>query len=255
MSAGQIAAPHWRLGTPIVVGLVVGAFAFGGLAGFSLPRAAGSSHVDAAAGSAAGAVIPGVAVNNMSDAADRAFAGLSAHARTIPGVAVNNMSDAAERAFAGLAAGARTIPGVAVNNMSDAADRAFAGLAATDHERAENTFTKWITTPPAMAGVVGGDVGAGSYAGEILKYTPAATTVIEALYHFNGSKHSFTALVHVEQTGLKAVIIGVVTEGWLKGNMVQGEYTQITCVQAPSSTSGTCFQGTLDIMRGSKSKD
>ena len=280
MSAGQIAAPHWRLGTPIVVGLVVGAFAFGGLAGFSLPRAAGSSHVDAAAGSAAGAVIPGVAVNNMSDAADRAFAGLSAHARTIPGaavnnmsdaaerafaglsagavipgVAVNNMSDAADRAFAGLAAGARTIPGVAVNNMSDAADRAFAGLAATDHERAENTFTKWITTPPAMAGVVGGDVGAGSYAGEILKYTPAATTVIEALYHFNGSKHSFTALVHVEQTGLKAVIIGVVTEGWLKGNMVQGEYTQITCVQAPSSTSGTCFQGTLDIMRGSKSKD
>ena len=229
MSAGQIAAPHWRLGTPIVVGLVVGAFAFGGLAGFSLPRAAGSSHVDAAAGSAAGAVIPGVAVNNMSDAADRAFAGLSAHARTIPGVAVNN--------------------------MSDAADRAFAGLSATDHERAENTFTKWITTPPAMAGVVGGDVGAGSYAGEILKYTPAATTVIEALYHFNGSKHSFTALVHVEQTGLKAVIIGVVTEGWLKGNMVQGEYTQITCVQAPSSTSGTCFQGTLDIMRGSKSKD
>ena len=203
MSAGQIAAPHWRLGTPIVVGLVVGAFAFGGLAGFSLPRAAGSSHVDAAAGSAAGAVIPGVAVNNMSDAADRAFA----------------------------------------------------GLAATDHERAENTFTKWITTPPAMAGVVGGDVGAGSYAGEILKYTPATTTVIEALYHFNGSKHSFTALVHVEQTGLKAVIIGVVTEGWLKGNMVQGEYTQITCVQAPSSTSGTCFQGTLDIMRGSKSKD
>ena len=79
--------------------------------------------------------------------------------------------------------------------------------------------------------------------------------MIEALYHFNGSKHSFTALVHVEQTGLKAVIIGVVTEGWLKGNMVQGEYTQITCVQAPSSTSGTCFQGTLDIMRGSKSKD
>ena len=254
MSAGQIAAPHWRLGTPIVVGLVVGAFAFGGLAGFSLPRAAGSSHVDAAAGSAAGAVIPGVAVNNMSDAADRAFAGLSAGA-VIPGVAVNNMSDAADRAFAGLAAGARTIPGVAINNMSDAADRAFAGLAATDHERAENTFTKWITTPPAMAGVVGGDVGAGSYAGEILKYTPAATTVIEALYHFNGSKHSFTALVHVEQTGLKAVIIGVVTEGWLKGNMVQGEYTQITCVQAPSSTSGTCFQGTLDIMRGSKSKD
>ncbi len=124
------------------------------------------------------------------------------------------------------------------------------GVAAADGGRgtAENTFTKWITTFPAMAGVVGGDVGAGTYAGEILKYTPGNTTVIEALYHFNGSRHSFTALVHVEQTGLKAVITGVVTAGWLKGHPVEGRYTQITCTQAPN---GTCFQGSLDIMRGS----
>jgi hypothetical protein len=111
---------------------------------------------------------------------------------------------------------------------------------------AENTFTKWITVFPAMAGVVGGDVGNGTYAGEVLKYTPATTTVIEALYHFNGSRHSFTALVHVEQTGLKAVISGVVTEGWLKGHLVRGRYTQITCSQAPD---GTCFRGHLDIRR------
>jgi hypothetical protein len=129
MSAGQIAAPHGRLQAPIVIALLVGAFAVGGLTGFSLPRAAGSdSHLDAAAGSAARAIAPGVAVNNMSDAADRAFAGLSAGA-AIPGVAVNNMSDAADRAFAGLSTGA-AIPGVAVNSMSDAAERAFAGLAA-----------------------------------------------------------------------------------------------------------------------------
>jgi hypothetical protein len=116
---------------------------------------------------------------------------------------------------------------------------------------AHNTFTKWITTYPAMAGVVGGAVGTGTYAGEILKYTPGATsadaTVIEALYHFNGSKHSFTALVHVEQTGLKAVITGVVTDGWRKGDEVKGRYTQITCAPAPGIT--TCFQGTLDIER------
>ncbi len=119
------------------------------------------------------------------------------------------------------------------------------------HGDAENTFTKWLTDYPAMTGVVGGDVGTGTYAGEILKYTPGATTVIEALYHFNGSRHSFTALVHVEQTGdvpgSKAAISGVVTDGWLKGSPVKGKYTQITCSQAPN---GTCFQGTLDIVRG-----
>lgn len=27
----------------------------------------------------------------------------------------------------------------------------------------QNTFTKWVTTAPSMAGVVGGDDGAGSY--------------------------------------------------------------------------------------------
>ncbi len=127
-----------------------------------------------------------------------------------------------------------------------------AGTALADghrgHGDAENTFTKWITAFPTMAGVVGGDVGSGSYAGEILKYTPGSTTVIEALYHFNGSRHTFSALVHVEQTGLNAVISGVVTDGWLKGHPVEGRYTQIACSQAPD---GTCFQGSLDILRRS----
>jgi hypothetical protein len=107
-----------------------------------------------------------------------------------------------------------------------------------------NTFTKWITKAPNMEGVVGGACGDSTYAGEILKYTEGPTTVIEALYHFNGSTHTFSALVHVEQTGLKAVINGVVTEGWLKGNPVQGEYTQISSKQSPN---GTAYQGTLDI--------
>ena len=92
----------------------------------------------------------------------------------------------------------------------------------------ENTFTKWVTTAPAMAG-----------------YTEGPTTVVEALYHFNGSKHVFSALVHVEQTGLKAVIKGVVTDGWLKGDPVEGEYTQISTKQSPN---GTAFQGTVDIL-------
>ncbi len=43
------------------------------------------------------------------------------------------------------------------------------------------------------------------------------------------------------------MIIGTVTEGWLKGNQVKGEYTQITSTQ---SVNGTAFQGTLNIMGG-----
>jgi hypothetical protein len=110
----------------------------------------------------------------------------------------------------------------------------------------ENTFTKWITTAPAMAGVVGGACGNGTYAGEILKYTDGPTIVIEALYHFNGSSHVFSALVHIEQTGMKAVLSGVVSEGWMKGSSVQGEYTQIASTQSPN---GTAFKGTLTITR------
>jgi hypothetical protein len=133
-----------------------------------------------------------------------------------------------------------------------------------DHRNAENTFTKFVTSqtpvPPViffMAGVVGGDVGEGTYAGEVLGLTATSTTLtIDAAYHFNGSRHSFTALVHVVQTGFTngstAVITGQVTDGWLKGNQVRGEYTVISCTQAPD---GTCFQGTLDILRGSKSED
>jgi len=63
------------------------------------------------------------------------------------------------------------------------------------------TFTKWmIGEGPGMAGVVGGAVGEGAYAGKVLDYVPGPTTVVEATYQFNGSTRPFTALVHVEQT-------------------------------------------------------
>ena len=41
-----------------------------------------------------------------------------------------------------------------------------------------STFTKWVTTEPKMAGVVGGAGGNGSYSGEILKDT---TGPVEAI--------------------------------------------------------------------------
>lgn len=126
---------------------------------------------------------------------------------------------------------------------------------------AHNTFTKWVTALPLlpgdvadMAGVVGGDVGQGTFAGIVLRKVVGLTTLIEAIYRFNGSRHSFAALVHVEQTGLNAVIIGVVTDGWLKGDMVNGTYAQTTCALSPAADH-TCFVGTLDIARGSGAED
>lgn len=109
------------------------------------------------------------------------------------------------------------------------------------------TFTKWMVGEgPGMAGVVGGAVGDGAYVGKVLDFDPGPTTVIAATYQFIGSKRAFTALVHVEQTDLNAVISGVVTDGWLKGHPVRGRYTQISCTEAPD---GTCFQGRLNILR------
>jgi hypothetical protein len=137
--------------------------------------------------------------------------------------------------------------------------REAAGAGEHDRRNAENTFTKWITALPNMAGVVGGDVGRGTYSGEILKFepgvpsspgVPGTPTFIEALYHFNGRTQSFTAHVYVTQLDLKAVIIGVVTDGWLQGNLVEGEYTQIQCSHDKRTTD--CFRGTLDILHTEK---
>jgi hypothetical protein len=123
------------------------------------------------------------------------------------------------------------------------------------HVDAQNTFTKWITATPNlpgdvkdMAGIVGGDVGDGTFAGTVLGATPiTGGLALNAIYGFNGSRHSFKALMHIEQVGVDAVLIGVVTEGWLKGHLVEGEYTMGTCTHG--DVTGTCFSGTLDIMQ------
>lgn len=132
-----------------------------------------------------------------------------------------------------------------------------------DHRYAENTFTKWITgAGPApyvatMGGIVGGDVGDGTFSGFVVTKTPTATgAVIDAIYQFHGARHSFTAPVHVVQTGLDAVITGQVTEGWLAGAMVEGQYTQYLAGTCPVSGVATaCFSGTLTILRGLDAED
>ena len=138
---------------------------------------------------------------------------------------------------------------LAYNNNRDAKGHTF-----------DDTFTKWVTTSkPAegvlanMVGIVGGDVGPGEYKGEVLSMnTVGNITSIEALYHFNGSKYAFTAELKItqnESTG-RATITGRVTEGWLKGASVTGEYAVLAVcpMETPDNAYGTvCFQGTLHV--------
>lgn len=124
----------------------------------------------------------------------------------------------------------------------------------------DSTFTKWVTTwpptenvPANMVGVVGGDVGPGTYTGEVISASTVDNiTSIEAFYHFNGSKHAFTAHLYITQDESvgTATITGEVTEGWLKGASVIGEYNVLALcsIDTPDNAFGTvCFQGALHV--------
>jgi hypothetical protein len=117
----------------------------------------------------------------------------------------------------------------------------------------EVTFTKWITTYPALAGVTGGDV-AGTFVGEVLSFTPFDNGVIadvRARYEVRAGAHSFTAEIEGKQNNetATAVLNGVVTEGWLAGARVHVEFDVIsTCTGKPE---GPCFRGTIRVMPGS----
>jgi hypothetical protein len=143
-------------------------------------------------------------------------------------------------------------------------------------------WTKWITqniSPPGADGIfatiegrAGGDIGEGTVTGEAFNAvattqvdgtTTTVTTVFNAIYHFVGSKHSLTVhfdavqtrVVNAAGTTVSGLVSGVVTEGWLKGNVVEGEYTRYACPQQEGSVNGFCFDGIFEIKRGSKAKD
>ena len=127
------------------------------------------------------------------------------------------------------------------------------------------TFTKWVTSLPAsppslagvsMAGVVGGDVGDGLFAGKVLSddLSVPGFWLAHARYVFHGEEHSLIADVHVIENDTTdpatAVVTGVVTRGWLKGAHVTGTYTvmPVCPIATPGNVFGTvCFQGTLRI--------
>jgi|SRR5688572_26624538 len=117
------------------------------------------------------------------------------------------------------------------------------------------TFTKWITTFPSMTGFTGGDV-AGTYAGEVLRiasFDNDKIVELEARYEVTDPSglRSFTALIagkQNNQTG-KAVLNGVITEGWRVGAQVQVTFQVITPCEF--GTSNVCFTGTIRVMSGS----
>jgi hypothetical protein len=137
------------------------------------------------------------------------------------------------------------------------------------HRSANVTFTKWVTSLPgdpstmagiSMAGVVGGDVGPGVFAGKVIRDDTTSKPgfwLAQALYGFNGSKHSFVAYNFVTENDttspVTATIRGVVIQGWMRGARVTGEYMRWdTCpIPTPGNVFGSvCFQGTLHLQLG-----
>jgi hypothetical protein len=111
-----------------------------------------------------------------------------------------------------------------------------------------------------MAGVVGGDVGHGAFAGIV--FTDDTTSrpgfwLAKAFYGFIGSKHSFVAYNRITENDgvspITATIRGVVIAGWMNGARVTGKYTLLeTCsIPTPGNVfAPSCFQGTLHLRRG-----
>ena len=152
---------------------------------------------------------------------------------------------------------------------------AFADRGRQHHGRsADVTFTKWITTAPAdpataagvfMAGVVGGDVGRGRYAGLIISDDTTSQPGFwlgHARYELYGSRHTVIADVHITEDDrtpalITATIQGVVTRGWLKGAQVTGQYRQWDAcpISTPGNVNGTvCFEGTLHLQPGDRDR-
>ncbi len=140
------------------------------------------------------------------------------------------------------------------------------------------TFTKWITgsaqpnanDQPAplrslMAGIVGGDVGAGAFVGEVLDHklsTPGTVTVpinaLEAVYEVHAGQHSFGALIRGGSSNGRGLLDGVILNGWRTGARVHVEFTRLpNCPGNPNQTGplAPCFQGTIRILPESEDSD
>jgi hypothetical protein len=124
-------------------------------------------------------------------------------------------------------------------------------------------YEKWITTYPAMVGNADGVRGA--FTGTILQRIVSAdgnTVHLRAEYVIDNTHrrgHSFTTVVegNLDQITHAAVLTGVVTDGWKVGAPVLVNFNALSpcpLATAPAGT-GTCFQGTIYIERGSGNDD
>lgn len=124
----------------------------------------------------------------------------------------------------------------------------------------EVSFTKWYTTSPAMTGFT--CYGANTYAGEILSRIPDGNFVyLKARYEVTDPRgdRSFKAVIEgtLDNTTGKAVLNGVVIEGWKTGAPVYVTFQRIApCAFAVGpSVPGVCFQGTIEIQKKGKRSD
>ena len=164
------------------------------------------------------------------------------------------------------------VPGIVVPSTEATRDRRRGPV--------EVTFTKWLKAvlPPSTGvpsrylfkGIVGGDLGAGDFVGEVLNrqvstpctafqppctpdITPPTITgsiiALHAIYDVQVGEHSFTALIQGGTNGVTgaALLNGVVLAGWRTGAHVHVAFQTMTnCADAPP---GTCFQGVIRIER------
>jgi hypothetical protein len=135
--------------------------------------------------------------------------------------------------------------------------------AADEHSDAVITWTKHITalfpTPEifgTIVGVAGGDIGEGTLNGEAfapLTPLPGGKIAFEAEYRFAGATHAFTVRFHaIQSADLSGVVVGIVTDGWLKGNVVTGTYQGRVCDEGVNLR---CFDGTFLIKKGTKAQN
>jgi hypothetical protein len=136
------------------------------------------------------------------------------------------------------------------------------------------TFTKWVTcysdpntctasdgtivnTP--MEGVVTeGAAGTGSFSGELLHLIQTTPELWEGVtvYQIYGATHEFSAHMLVMEnpaTG-EATVVGIIMDGWLKGQTVQGSYKTVSsCPDNPNQPPdplSPCYEVTLHIHTG-----
>jgi hypothetical protein len=154
------------------------------------------------------------------------------------------------------------------------------------HGPVEITFTKWrtaVVTPPPpeagtrslFAGFVGGDLGAGTFVGEVLDrevstpctaFAPApcprdttpptitgSIAALNVIYEVQVGEHSFTASIQGGSDSAGGRLEGVIVAGCRIGAHVRVAFdTLSSCTDPDGVAHGPCFKGTIRVERAPK---